>query len=47
MKLCVIDTGGTFNKRYDEISGQLHVDPSGIAAAAVMRMDRIVGFSPC
>lgn len=40
MKLCVIDTGGTFNKRYDEISGQLKVEPSGEAAKSLVKLFR-------
>jgi L-asparaginase len=39
-ELCIIDTGGTFNKRYDEIVGQLAVESSGAAAKELVRLFR-------
>jgi L-asparaginase len=39
-ELCIIDTGGTFNKRYDEISGQLMVEPNATAAKELVRLFR-------
>ena len=37
MKITVLNTGGTFNKRYNPISGELEVPKDGIALEKIVK----------